>query len=203
MDSDRHGHSYPKVSEIETHDRSVFFKEAAKYVEPGQKVLDAGCGDDGFAKAVGRAISMLDNNEYIVSELSKRYGHVKHGSITDMPYENDYFSVIHCSHVVEHLQAEDVYAFMKEAKRCLKRGGYLIISAPMMWSGFYDDLSHVRPYNPKVFGNYLCSKDNETSPRTRRLIGGFKKIELIYRVRTAPDGEKTITGYTLVLKKVK
>ena len=40
--------------------------------------------------------------------------------------------------------------------RCLKNNGYIIISTPLLWYGFYDDLSHVKPYNPEVLLKYFC-----------------------------------------------
>ncbi len=43
-----------------------------------------------------------------------------------------------------------------------------------------DDLSHVRPYPPNVFVNYLCS--TEDYPRTRPIVSkSFQPVELRYR----------------------
>src|SRR5690606_13713379 len=79
----------------------------------------------------------------------------------------------------EHLQPQEVYETMKELNRCCRPGGAIVISAPLLWSGFYDDLSHIKPYPPASFVKYL-SKVGATA--TRSLITDKFKVErLQYR----------------------
>jgi len=185
-----------------THDRKPFFEFAAGFIKEGDRVLDAGGGNGDFARVTGRTdIHILDSNPVSVEKLKNSYPNARLGSVTDMPYEAESFDVIHCSHVVEHLQPEDVYLFMKGASVCLKDGGYLIVSAPTMWYGFYDDLSHIKPYNANVFIHYLCGENR--SPRTREVIGGFVKEALVQRTLQMEDGTRINTGFTLVLKRVR
>lgn len=194
--------------EYVTHDRLPFFRYAAAMLEDARTILDAGAGDDGFAAVTGRDdIHLLDNNPVNVEGLRKTRRNVRYGSITAMPYGNNSFNGIHCSHVVEHLTPDEVYLFMKEVERCIKRKGLLVISAPLMWAGFYNDLSHTRPYPPEVFINYLCGS---AVPRTREVINGFEQVDLIYRSLWMGDGDPDVekpklftkTGYTLVLRKI-
>ena len=73
-----------------------------------------------------------------------------------------------------------MHSLLLEVDRCLAPGGYFIVSTPLLWEGFYDDLSHVRPYPPRVFINYLCSA--EAYPRTRAIVSkSFRPLELRYR----------------------
>jgi SAM-dependent methyltransferase len=75
-----------------------------------------------------------------------------------------------------------LYQTIKEMNRCLRHGGVLVISAPLIWSGFYDDLSHLRPYPPNVFKSYLCS--NHQTNRTREVVQEAYLVEkLVYRFR--------------------
>ena len=56
-----------------------------------------------------------------------------------------------------------------------------MFSAPLHWDRFYDDMSHVRPYNPAVIINYLCKvRDNATS---QNISNTYKVIDLVYRYR--------------------
>src|SRR5690606_6694153 len=167
-------------------------------------------------------------NEVTVDILKEKYKQVTRGLLPKLPYESDFFDVIHCSHVVEHLEPQVFYETHKEMDRCLKVGGFLVVSAPLMWSGFYNDLSHVRHYNPKVYWNYLCGEQKNS--RTRNLIStSYKQEKLVYRYIASDNvfnyynakGNKLIaycvkilnklqnkgfaflekSGYTIVLKK--
>lgn len=193
-----------------TMDRLVFFDIAISEIGKGAVVLDVGCGDASFATKAGSPnMHLLDRSPTTVAELVKTFKNAKEGEATKLPYADSFFDVIHTSHLVEHLQPEEVYAFMKECRRCIKPGGKLIISAPVLWKGFYSDLSHIKPYNPEVFIGYLCSRDSTN--HTRALIGGFSTLRLVGRYAEdsvinkdtgTPFTAFVQTGYTLVLKKL-
>ncbi len=190
--------------------RDVFFALAAEYIKEGDAVLDAGCGDGSFAAQLKMpGMHMIDNCQENIELLKDTFPNSVRASVTAMPYPDNMLDVIHCSHVVEHLVPEDVYKFLKESMRCLRPGGYLIVSTPLLWYGFYDDLSHVRPYPPTVFLNYLTG---EQSSRARGIIGGFQQERIIYRYCRSRDIIKmdggrvpgdTLerNGYTIILRK--
>src|SRR5690606_15521311 len=115
------------------------------------KVLDIGAGSGLFSKYFKRNdFYLFDGNDITINELKRENKNVFQGELPIIPFQNNFFDLIHCSHVIEHLNPDVFYETLKEMDRCLKLGGHLIISAPLIWSGFYNDLSHVRPYNPKV-----------------------------------------------------
>src|SRR5690606_10099395 len=117
-----------------------------------------------------------------VEILKKEYHNTYLGQLPILPFDDNFFDVIHCSHVVEHLDINTLYQSLTEMDRCLKSGGVMVISAPLMWEGFYDDLSHIRPYPPVVFKNYLCS--NKNNNRTRPIISAeYKIIKIVYRFK--------------------
>lgn len=201
------------LKEYCTHDREPFFALAKTHLSDRKTVLDAGAGSNSFCKVMGRTdIHILDSNPDSISKLKKKYKNARLGKVEHMPYGNNVLDGIHCSHVVEHLTAEGVYSFMQECNRCLRKGGVLVISAPLMWSGFYRDLSHTRPYYPDVFINYLCGSEDE---RTRPPIGGFGLTSLQYRYSFKEhvdvdelaeaeevDSDSVVkTGFTLILTK--
>ena len=176
---------YDDLAELTAHAtarRDPFYAIGRKYCRGGAKVLDIGAGNGEFARPLGDCqVFLMDGNPETVAALSRSFAHtVLHRVPEAFPFEADQFDVIHCSHLVEHLAPPEVYLLMKEMDRCLAPGGHLVISAPLLWSGFYDDLSHVRPYPPAVFRNYLCGPFVGT--RTRAVIStAYEVVELHYR----------------------
>ncbi|MDF2159407.1 class I SAM-dependent methyltransferase [Algoriphagus sp. CAU 1675] len=213
-----------------THSREPFFEIAFKYIKSGSKVLDVGPGNGSFSKFCGRNdFYLLDGNEDTVEILKKNYKNVYFGRIPKIPFEDNKFDLIHCSHIVEHLYPNELYDFLKELDRTLNSGGYLVISTPLFWEGFYNDLSHIKPYNPKVFQKYLCMLKG-ANPSRKSISTRYEVIELKFRYRNNYDRFNFVnfkrsnlinkffelifsrlsknsffflekTGYTLVLKK--
>ena len=95
---------------------------------------------------------------------------------------------------LRHLHPPRVCAFLKKAGRVLVPKGILVISSPVLWSGFYDNLTHIKPYPPRAITRYLV----ETAPDTTYPVinSKFKLMVLHWRYRYF-----TKTGYTLVLRK--
>ena len=65
--------------------------------------------------------------------------------ITDIPYEEHFFDVILCSHVLEHVQ--DDRKAMRELYRVLKPGGWALLQVPLQTGRekTYEDPSIVTP----------------------------------------------------------
>lgn len=166
-----------------THSREPFFELAKDYIKDDSRVLDIGSGYGAFPQYFDRNdFYLFDGNFETIDILKEKFNNVKHGMLPNLPFEDSFFDVIHCSHVVEHLDAKTLYQSLTEMNRCLKIGGVMVISAPLIWEGFYDDLSHIRPYPPSVFINYLCS--NKNNNRTRTIISeNYKIIKTVYRFK--------------------
>ncbi|SHN31815.1 Methyltransferase domain-containing protein [Cyclobacterium lianum] len=166
-----------------THKREPFFEIARKFIDKGAKVLDVGPGDGSFSAYCGRDdFFLLEGNQDSVNSLKKRYRNVYLGKVPAIPFENDFFDLIHCSHIVEHLRPDDLYNFLIEMNRTLKIGGKIVVSAPLLWEEFYNDLSHVKPYNPMVFEKYLCKVEGMNPTRTP-VSRSYVMIEIVYRYR--------------------
>ncbi|MFC4873602.1 class I SAM-dependent methyltransferase [Negadavirga shengliensis] len=215
--------------EYVTHKREPFFQIALDYIKDDSKVLDIGAGNGDFSKYCDRDdFYLYDGNIKTVEYLKKYHKNVFHGMLPVLPFENEFFDVIHCSHVVEHLQPQDMYDFLVNVDKVLKTGGYLVISTPLLWSGFYNDLSHVKPYRPFVFEKYLCGIHLESLTRSPvsinykkerlefRYLNTSKELEFysfdknifvrvflscFYRLKKRGLGIYSKTGYTIVLKK--
>jgi SAM-dependent methyltransferase len=170
--------------------RAPFFRLAEKYLLAHQKeiVLDIGAGDGAFAtqlefqKKFPRH-TLLDGNMKSVLKLKTLgFNAGEYRAPTQLPFGDASVGGVHLSHIVEHLAPEDLYLFIKEINRVLKTGGILVISTPLFWNRFYDDMSHIKPYNPEVFLNYLVSgKENATQDivTTHYFV---KELQYRYRV---------------------
>lgn len=128
--------------------REVWLKRTLKKIPKGKKILDAGAGElqykkfcthlnyvsqdfaqyDGSGDSKGLQTDTWDNSKLdIVSD------------ITDIPVKDMSFDAVMCVEVFEHLP--DPVAAFKELHRVLKKGGYLIITAP------FASLTHFSPYH--------------------------------------------------------
>ncbi len=184
-------HSSPKIATLDelekycTHDRKPFFDIALDFCRDDSLVLDIGAGQGDFARLVKSRVTLVDANPSTVEQLREEFDDVLLHRVPDpLPVDSASYDLVHCSHIVEHLAPNDLYALMQEVDRVLRPGGVFVVSAPLLWSGFYDDLSHVRPYTPRVFMKYMC----ELAPNaTRGSAASLYVVEkLVYRHSKVP-----------------
>lgn len=194
--------NHKNIKKYITDSRTPFFEVVNKYIDVNSIILDVGSGDGQFAKTIMRNdVYMLDGNRESVGKLKKEFMNCQYGQADKLPYSDECFDMIHSSHVVEHLMPQQLYDFLKEADRCLKPNGYLVISAPLLWSEFYDDLSHMKPYNPKLFEKYLCWGLQWCC--TRPLISSrYLMVEKIYRLNTLPYDDGGVFVFSESINKI-
>lgn len=125
------------------------------HLKKNSKILDVGCGRceilDAF-KQLGLDISGVDASERIrvfaPKDISKL--EILDFSKENIPFDDDEFDVIFTKSVIEHIH--DPTLLMKEILRILKPGGIFISLTPE-WASqmktFYDDPTHIHPYQPK------------------------------------------------------
>jgi SAM-dependent methyltransferase len=175
--------------------RDEWFDLAGQYLPKSEDslIVDLGCGAGHFAERLDLAkrfkrLTLLDGNHETVRVLKHTYANVvEYKAPERMPFDNESVDFIHCSHMVEHLYHQELFQTILELDRVLKRNGVLVISAPLYWREFYNDLSHVRPYPPIVFTKYLCEEPSRRSSLTRPLLSNrYKALECRYRTITVP-----------------
>lgn len=96
----------------------------------------------------------LNNINYITCDLYSPLADIK-ADIQNLPFNNNYFDVIICNHVLEHVE-DDIKA-MKELLRVLKPGGFAILQVPINYNYEYtfEDPSIKDPKErEKIFGQY-------------------------------------------------
>ncbi|MDH4321085.1 MAG: class I SAM-dependent methyltransferase [Desulfobulbaceae bacterium] len=129
------------------------FRRVRNLVE-GARVLDAGCGTGGL-------LELMERENPRIAAYGVDIGHPPFflpvgtflsGSVSELPFVDDRFDVVTCSHVIEHLS--DPASCVRELLRVCRPGGcvYLEVPSPRaawfpFFNVFWDDPTHVRPYS--------------------------------------------------------
>lgn len=103
---------------------------------PGLRILDAGCGRGETALALARAgaqVAGIDYSETAV-ELTREMlaeiqpdADLRIGSVTELPWPDATFDRVQFSDVIEHLDPEQTVPALRELRRVLKPGGYVLV----------------------------------------------------------------------------
>ena len=132
-----------RVRSAETH-----AKHLLQRLKPGHRVLDFGCGPGnisvGLAKAVEpgefQGIDMEASQIDLARSAASAGGHTNAtfhvGSVTALPFEDNYFDVAHCHAVLMHVP--DTAAALAEVKRVLKPGGIISSREMIVGSSFLE-----------------------------------------------------------------
>lgn len=106
-------------------------------LQPGERVLDIGCGDGFLLQAMtpfGADLFGVDLADSRVTQALCRFSasgvsaELQQASATSLPYEDGALDAASCSEVLEHLP--DPLAAVREAHRVLKAGGRYVVSVP-------------------------------------------------------------------------
>jgi 2-polyprenyl-3-methyl-5-hydroxy-6-metoxy-1,4-benzoquinol methylase len=105
------------------------------HVEPGDTVLDVGCGEGAFADAVvglGASAICFEVADEPLRRLRARFPHLTDARRATagepLPVADEEVDAVWAGEVVEHVV--DVGAFVSELRRVLKPGGPLIVTTP-------------------------------------------------------------------------
>ena len=179
--------SYKSRRNYCTFSKRPFYDIAAEYLPSDENgvIIDIGSGEGKFADYLNLAekyknLFLLDGNKVTVEKLRKRFENsTLYKAPGKLPFEDSAVNYVHCSHLIEHLSHQELYEFLKEIDRVLRKNGVFIVSAPMLWGDFYSNLTHIKPYNPGVFLKYLCGITE--SPSADIISESYSVLELVYR----------------------
>lgn len=119
------------IDEYNENDRRYqIVREVVSKQQKNAKIADVGCGKGGYLKNL---ITDVPDAEYYgidISEAVMKYVDdsrikLKSGSLTSIPYPNDYFDMIYACESLEH--AIDINSAIREMARVTKPGGTLLI----------------------------------------------------------------------------
>lgn len=147
-----------------------------------KRILDVGCGVGNFISFDPKHIEGIDQNDASLKIATKRGYKVRKGQVTSLPYKEQSFDGIFSGHVIEHLYPADALKMLSEFHRILKKDGVIVLKTPLMYSRFFNDLTHIRPYPPEAIMDYLMSTPQTSTQRTADTARReFEIVELEYR----------------------
>lgn len=145
------------------------------------KYLEVGSGWGRFPQIIKSKIRninifALEINKELALHTSSRGIKTTNGSCLSLPYREGSFDVVHCSHLIEHLQYIDAYKLIDELFRVTKSNGHIIIRSPLMHDRFYQDFDHVKPYPPESIWSYMNLEQQQKQAGTKG-----KVLKVFYR----------------------
>jgi len=105
-----------------------------RWVEPGSRTLEAGCGLGRFtvaANALGYRAEGLDWSAETVERLRQRFPSIRWhvGDVRSLDFPSGTFDAVYSPGVCEHFE-EGPTAVLAETSRILRRGGIAVVSTP-------------------------------------------------------------------------
>ena len=155
-----------------------------KYLNPGSRILDAGCGSGRDSKAIvelGHYVTAMDASPKICAEAEKVLGQkVLCQSFEELDMENTFDGIWACASLL-HVYRERIPDVLYRLKRALKEGGVLYASFK------YGDGEVIK--RGRYFSNY-----NERTLKELMQDAGFEILELFVTedVRRDRSGEKWV-----------
>ena len=192
--------SLPPGLEPTTHTlRSGFLR---KHVEPGQRVLDVGCGEGVFAAEL--ALSGAQVLGIDVAEEPLRRARARHPKLElklvdvagPWPLQDGAFDVVWAGEVIEHVA--DTAVWLSEVRRVLRSGGSLLLSTPAnapgaLLAAALSRRSFARRFDP--LGDHLRFYNRAT---LTRLIEGFGFESVVVRgVGGLPGARRLLFAHAL------
>jgi 2-polyprenyl-3-methyl-5-hydroxy-6-metoxy-1,4-benzoquinol methylase len=112
-----------------------FVRQATLGSARNPKILDVGCGEGHITNTIHKAfpeaeISGIDCSLGAVKYARREFPGIDFavGSAVDLPYVEQYFDVVLCNNIWEHVP--DPLRMLASIKKVLRSGGHLIISTP-------------------------------------------------------------------------
>jgi SAM-dependent methyltransferase len=117
--------------------KRLFHRAFRRYALPclRGRILDVGAGASPFAR-------YLAGQRYISLERELRFRPTVIGSAAILPFAGCVFNGVICTEILEHLR--DPRACLSEIERVLRPGGYLYVTAPMLWPLHYEPEDYYR-----------------------------------------------------------
>src|SRR5437660_376659 len=112
-------------------------------------LLDIGPGRCWFTRQAPEDIVAVELDAGLVARYRQEGLDIRQGSIYDLPFDDESFEGVFCCWVFEHLHEPARAA--SEIRRVLRPGSPICLIVPsekQIGHGFYDDITHVRPYSP-------------------------------------------------------
>ena len=118
-------------------------KDLVKYVKPGQKILDAGCGNGRFFQLLrSKKIDYLgiDNCHALIKEAQQKYpfNNFRINDLLNLKFKKNTFDIIFCIAALQHIPSKKFrFQILQDFYHILKPNGYLIMTNWNLWQKKY------------------------------------------------------------------
>ncbi len=148
--------------------RGEEYGHALEFLAQSKSILDVACGTGTFLEvwaATGKPAGKgLEFNPENVAYARERGLDVDEGSALELPYDNDSFDGLHCSHLMQVFDQDQAQQFVREANRVVKHEGVIVITTLNWFSRFFRHPENTRPYPPDALWRYALQAHGATSP---------------------------------------
>lgn len=135
-----------------------------RYIEPGDFVLDVGCGEEFITGMIAdkcKKIIGVDYSERAVDTARNTYPAVEyfHMSAGNLTFHGGTFDKVTCLELVEHVTILQARRVINEIFRVLKPGGWIIGSTPLRKTAASSPscYSHIYEYSEPELSELLSS----------------------------------------------
>jgi len=104
------------------------------YIKSGDRILDSGCGNGRYLPTIkerGGQYFGVDNSEELIRIAKSRYlgENFQVADVLNLPFKDNFFDRIYSVAVLHHIPSKELrLKFFEEAKRVLKKDGFLILT---------------------------------------------------------------------------
>ncbi|MBI2627857.1 MAG: class I SAM-dependent methyltransferase [Candidatus Niyogibacteria bacterium] len=112
--------------------RAEIMNKVLNRFNAGGSILDVGCGTGYISKLLKQRgdVKCLDINNEAIRICRERGLNIEKGGVENIPYPENSFDLVVCMDVLYHREVKNEEAALKELKRVLRPGGYLLIFLP-------------------------------------------------------------------------
>ena len=144
--------------------RPTEYAQATRFLDGCDSILDVASGTGTFLevwKGKGKGVDINPDN---VAYCRERGLDVVEGSALELPFDNNSFDGVHCSHLLQVFTPDQAVTCIRELCRVVRDDGVVVVTTLNWFKQFYRHPENARPYPPDALRRLVQSQSGATSP---------------------------------------